>query len=290
MLSAEEARQLDRLALAAPMGALAASASGSHRARARGYGLEFHDYRAYQPGDELRSIDWTIDARLRQLVVRVFQTAGQLRLHLLVDISRSMTAGTPTKLACARKLAAALCYAAVVKRDAVGIATFDDTIRAHVPPAAGRRQIFRVFEALAGAAGGRVSDIDRALLDFGSAVRGPGLVVVCSDFFQPESRLDGLRYLAYRGLVPIVVQVVADAELQPAVTDETELVDLERPSSVLVVDDAAIDSYRKAMQALRDQLAGFCASVGTPFMQIRSSATFDALLSTCRQAGLLALR
>src|SRR5215471_14352053 len=116
MLSAEEARQLDRLALAAPAGALAASAGGSHRARARGYGLEFHDYRAYQPGDELRSIDWTIDARLRQLVVRMFQTAGQLRLHLLVDVSRSMIAGAPSKLACARKLAAALCYTAVVTR------------------------------------------------------------------------------------------------------------------------------------------------------------------------------
>src|SRR5262245_63381361 len=135
MLTADEARQLDRLGVATPIGALAASASGAHRARARGYGLEFHDYRAYQPGDELRSIDWTIDARLRQLVVRVFQTAGQLRLHLLVDVSRSMIAGEPSKLACARKLAAALCYAAVVKRDAVGVATFDDAIRAHVAPA-----------------------------------------------------------------------------------------------------------------------------------------------------------
>ena len=62
MLTADEARQLDRLGLATPIGALAATASGLHRARARGYGLEFHDYRAYQPGDELRSIDWTVDA------------------------------------------------------------------------------------------------------------------------------------------------------------------------------------------------------------------------------------
>jgi uncharacterized protein (DUF58 family) len=290
MLSADEARQLDRLGLAAPIGSLAASASGQHRARSRGYGLEFHDYRPYQPGDELRAIDWTIDARLRQLVVRVFQTAGQLRLHLLVDISRSMTAGAPSKLACARKLAAALCYAAVVKRDAVGVATFDDTIRDHVPPAAGRRQIFRVFEALGGAAGVRASDIDRALLDYGAVIRGPGLAVVCSDFFQPEGRLDGLRYLAYRGLVPIVVQIVADEELQPHIADETELVDLEHPASVLVVDDAAIEPYRTAMQALHDQLAAFCASVGTPFMRIPASASFDALLGSCRQAGLLALR
>jgi uncharacterized protein (DUF58 family) len=201
-----------------------------------------------------------------------------------------MIAGEPSKLACARKLAAALCYAAIVRRDAVGVATFDDTIRVHVPPAAGRRQIFRVFEALGGATGVRASNIDRALLDYGSAVRGPGLVVICSDFFQPDGRLDGLQYLVYRGLVPIVVHVVADTELRPTLADETELVDLENPASVLVVDPAAVDSYRAGMQALHDRLAGFCAGIGTPFLQIRSSAPFDVLLNTCRQAGLLALR
>lgn len=290
MLSAEEARQLDRLGLATPGAALAATAAGLHRAKARGYGLEFHDYRPYQPGDELRSIDWTIDARLRQLVVRVFQTAGQLRLHLLVDVSRSMTAGTPPKLTCARKLAAALCYAAVVKRDAVGVATFDDTIRTLVRPAPGRRQIFRVFEALGASGGVRRSNIDRALLDYGAAFRGPGLVVICSDFFQPDSRLDGLRYLLYRGLLPVAVQVVADEEVEPEIVDETELVDLEDPAATLVVDRAALPDYDAEMKGLRDALAQFAASAGTPFLTVRSSDTFDQLLDACRRSGLLAIR
>src|SRR4249920_812981 len=145
MLSADEARQLDRLALGSSSPASAAS-SGLRNARARGAGLEFHDFRHYQPGDDLRSIDWNVEARLRQLVVRVFRAEGQLQLHLLVDISRSMTTGSPDKLECARKLAAALCYVAVERRDAVGVATFDETIRRYVKPAAGRAQIFKIFE------------------------------------------------------------------------------------------------------------------------------------------------
>lgn len=290
MLSADEARQLDRLGVATPTGAIAATASGLHRANARGYGLEFHDYRRYLPGDELRSIDWTIDARLKQLVVRVFQTAGQMRLHLLIDTSRSMMAGSPSKLACATKLAAALCYAAVARRDAVGVALFDDAVRTVVPPAAGRRQIFRVFDALGAADAVRPSSIDRALLAYGSAFRGPGLAVVCSDFFQPDSRLDGLRYLLYRGLLPVVVQIVADEELQPAIFGETELVDLENASAMVAVDEDAAVGYQSGMNALRDDLAAFCAGAGTPFLRIRSAARFDELLSSCRTAGLLAIR
>src|SRR6476469_10637513 len=94
MLSADEARQLDRLALGSSSPAAAAS-SGLRNARARGAGLEFHDFRHYQPGDDLRSIDWNFEAGLRQLVVRVFRAEGQLQLHLLVDISQSMTTGSP---------------------------------------------------------------------------------------------------------------------------------------------------------------------------------------------------
>ena len=117
-----------------------------------GSSLEFQDYRHYQPGDDLRSIDWTVDARLRQLVVRVFSAEGRLQLHLLVDISRSMTAGVPDKLQCAKKLAAALCYIAVARRDASGVATFDDTVRSYVGPAAGRAQMDRELAGRAQAA------------------------------------------------------------------------------------------------------------------------------------------
>src|SRR2546423_13346620 len=161
MLSADEARHLDRLTLAASVPA-ASTTSGLRHARVRGGGLEFQDYRHYQPGDDLRSIDWNVDARLRQLVVRVFSAEGRLQLHLLVDVSRSMTAGTPDKLQCAKKLAAALCYIAVARRDAAGVATFDDTVRSYVAPAAGRSQIFKVFDTLRASGGGGGSALDKA--------------------------------------------------------------------------------------------------------------------------------
>jgi uncharacterized protein (DUF58 family) len=287
MLSADEARRLDRLTLAASVPA-ASTGSGPRHARVRGGGLEFQDYRHYQPGDDPRSIDWNVDARLRQLVVRVFSAEGRLQLHLLVDVSRSMTAGSPDKLQCARKLAAALCYVAVARRDAVGVATFDDTVRSYVAPAAGRSQIFKVFDTLRAAPVGGRSSLNKALSDYGAAARGPGLVVVISDFFEAGGAFDGLRYLLYRGLTPAIVQVVADEELEPALIDEAELVDLEQPGGdPLVVDASAVAAYREQLDKASTGLERFCRTRGLAHAQLVSSAPFQTIVSTCRRAGLL---
>src|SRR5690349_2028055 len=116
-----------------------------HHANVRGHGLEFHDFRAYHAGDDPRAIDWTVHARLRQLVVRTTRAEAQLRLHLLVDSSLSMSLGTPSRLATAGRMAAAFAYVAARRRESFGVATFDHAIRSFVPPGAGRGQLFRVL-------------------------------------------------------------------------------------------------------------------------------------------------
>ena len=107
MLSVQESRQLDRLSIRAASSASPAAATSLRQAAAAGHGLDFYDFRHYEPGDDPRRIDWTIAARHRQLVVRQFRAEGHVRLHLLVDVSRSMTLGAPSKRDCAVKLAAA---------------------------------------------------------------------------------------------------------------------------------------------------------------------------------------
>jgi uncharacterized protein (DUF58 family) len=286
MLSADEARHLDRLTLAAAPAASAAS--GLRHARVRGGTLEFQDYRPYQPGDDLRSIDWTVDARLRQLVVRVFHGEGRLQLHLLVDVSRSMTAGIPAKLQCAKKLAAALCYIAVARRDAAGVATFDDAVRSYAPPAAGRSQIFKVFDTLRSASTGGRSALNNALLQYGAAARGPGLAVVISDFFDANGAFEGLKFLLYRGLTPAIIQVICDEELDPELGDEAELFDLEEPGGdPLVVDAAAVRAYQEQLAGVSADLERFCRAQGLPFARLASSAPFHAVIATCKKAGFL---
>src|SRR5262245_263828 len=173
MFSAEEARVLNRLMLGAGPTAPAASTAALRRARVRGAGLEFQEYRHYEPGDDPRSIDWTVEARLRQLVVRVSRADGHVRLHVLVGASAAMTLGQPDKWSCARGLAAALCYIAQERRDTAGVAVFDEDVRRYVAPAAGRAQLFRAFGLLDSTQPAGASDVNRALLHYGAAARGP---------------------------------------------------------------------------------------------------------------------
>ena len=257
--------------------------------RARGFGLEFHDFRHYQPGDDPRYIDWTVEARLRQTVVKQFRAEGHLRVHLLLDTSRSMSAGTPDKLSCAKKIAALLSYVAVKHGDALGVATFDSTVRNVLPPAGGRLQWSRVLDVVQAAQSAGMSSTNRALVDYGSAVTGPGLAVIISDFFDEHGAFEGLYYLAHRRLMPALIQVVAPQELKPEIGDEAELLDLEQPGrNAVVVDRRAVDRYKEQVARHSNELAEFCAAHDMAWTRVSSSMTFEDLLRTCVDAGLLA--
>ena len=289
MIAADEARLLDRMAIGSSPAA-GATWSGSRRTRIRGSGLEFHDYRPYQPGDDPRSIDWTAEARLRQLVVRVSRAEGSARVHVLVDTSASMNIGDPGKLACARRLAAALCYVAVARHDSASLCTFDTAIRHRLAPAAGWPQLARVMSLLSTVQGAGGSALDTVLLAFGAAVRGPGLVVVLSDFFEPGQGLAGLASLQHQGLSTAVVQIVAAEELDPDVGGDTELVDVERPMAApLVVDAAAVVEYRRRLATHCGALRELCLTHHVPWTQISASMTFRQQLTHLEQAGVLSV-
>jgi uncharacterized protein (DUF58 family) len=290
VLATDETFLLDRLTLGASGSPVRPTAAGTRRARTRGAGLEFHDYRSYQPGDDPRGIDWTVEARLRQLVVRVTRGEGHIRLHVLLDASASMSIGTPAKLSCAARVAAALCYVAVEGRDAAGVSTFREGVATYMPPAQGRAPLFRSFETLAAVVPNGRSNVERALEQYAAAVRGPGLVVVLSDFFEPGAGLHGLQSLLHRGLTPAVLQVIAPDELLPDIEEETELVDIEQDRSSLVVDRAALIAYRARLAEHEATLRTFCAAHSCPWARIRSDISFRELLAVLQASGLLGAR
>ncbi len=288
MLTAEELRQIDRLSPGRARPIASASACGARVARARGAGLEFYDFRPYQPGDDLRRVDWTVHARLRHLVVKLFRSDAHLRIHLLVDTSASMRIGTPDKLSCARKVAAVLSYIAIRASDAVGMATFDSGIRRHIAPASGVPQLVRIFEMLRTVRGDGRSDVNRALADYSVAVTGPGLVVVLSDFFHERGAYQGLRALLHRNLTPAVVQIVAPEESNPRLRDEMELVDIEDPDAARLVADArSVAAYQHRFARLSADLGEFCVTHALPYLRMESSAPFAGLLRECVTAGLV---
>jgi uncharacterized protein (DUF58 family) len=286
MLSTSEVHQLERLVLSG-LPTAAGGSSGLRRARQRGSGLEFHEYRPYHAGDDPRSIDWTVDARLQQLVVRVSRADANARLHVLVDVSASMGIGRPSKLAAATKLAAALCYVAVARHEKASVSMFDHAITRHVPATGGTPQLLQVFDMLGCAAASGRSALDRALRAYSGAVRGPGFVVILSDFFGSDSSLAGVQALMHRGMTPALVQIVALEELDPELLEATLLVDIEDAGlAPVLVDDTAVAAYRARMTEHSGSLRAFCRGRGLPWMRIASHATFTDLLFAAEQAGL----
>ncbi len=125
---------------------------GTHRSRTAGPGLEFSQYRSYQPGDDLRRLDWKLLARSDRYFVREAETDAGIALHLVLDATASMAYAEQgvSKLVYARYAAAALATIAHRQGDAIGLTAVSDADAVVLPPARGPRQYQRVLRALDG--------------------------------------------------------------------------------------------------------------------------------------------
>ncbi len=121
---------------------------GERRSKRKGQSVEFADFRAYAPGDDLRSLDWNLYARLDRLIVKLFLEEEDLHFYVLVDASRSMDFGEPTKLEYAKQLAAALGFIGLVRTDRVRIETLSQSLREHGPVLRGRKSVWRMLDYL----------------------------------------------------------------------------------------------------------------------------------------------
>lgn len=286
--------RLERLTLAA-RASVVSGRPGPRRAVARGDSIEFDDYRAYHPGDDLRHIDWTIYARLGKRFLRLFRAEAELTVHILLDTSRSMAFPSTgsgqeaaDKLQYAIRAAATVAYVGLVNGDRVGLATFADGLLCVLPPRRGKPQLSHVFEALARASAEGSSRITPSLMDYANAAPRTGLALVISDAFAPDGCRDGLRYLAYRQFDVTLLHVLADEELDPPIEEDAEVVDLEDAARApLPVDAGTLQAYRRVMADYASGLESFCAAEHIGYIRGRTSAPFDDLILRLVRAGLL---
>jgi uncharacterized protein (DUF58 family) len=151
----------------------------------KGRGVEFAEVREYAPGDDVRSIDWNVTARLGHPFVKQFQEERELTVILLVDRSASERFGTRNRFKgeLAAEVGALLALSAVSNNDNVGLVLFADRVELTVPPRKGRRHVLRVVrEILAEGAGGRGTDLRGALDHLSRVQKRRAVVFVLSDF------------------------------------------------------------------------------------------------------------
>jgi uncharacterized protein (DUF58 family) len=158
---------------------------GAYHAVFKGRGMEFAEVREYQPGDDVRTIDWNVTARMGAPYVKKFVEERDLTLLLLVDLSGSQGFGSQflLKRDYAAEVAAVLAFSAVANHDRVGAVLFTDRIESYVPPARGRDHALRIVrDLIAFEPAGRGTDLAAALRFAGRVLKRRGIVAVLSDF------------------------------------------------------------------------------------------------------------
>jgi len=171
---------------------------GAYHAVFKGRGMEFAEVREYQHGDDVRTIDWNVTARMGALHIKKFVEERDLTLLLAVDVSASQGFGSSflLKRDYAAELAAVLAFSAVMNHDRVGAVLFSDRIEGYVPPARGRDHALRIVrDLLAVEPKGKGPDLALAPQFAGRVMKRRGIVAVLSDFQDRgyEKRLGALR-------------------------------------------------------------------------------------------------
>jgi uncharacterized protein (DUF58 family) len=262
---------------------------GERRSKRKGQSVEFADYRNYVVGDDLRFLDWNLYARLDRLFLRLFMEEEDLHFYVLLDNSLSMGFGTPTKLHYAKQVAAALGFIGLVNLDRVVIEAFNDRLTQSLPAARGRRSLWRLLDFLDKLEPAGPSDLARSLRTFSLKSSGKGIVVVLSDFMDKGGYQEALRYLIARQMDVYVIQVLSQEEIDPEVTGDLKLVDVEDDDvAEITVSGALLNRYKENLNAYRAALHEFCTRRGVTCLFTSNQVPFDRLVLThLRQRGLV---
>ena len=162
---------------------------GAYHTVFKGRGMEFAEVREYEPGDDVRTIDWNVTARMNAAYVKKFVEERDLNLMLVVDISGSQSFGSRyvIKRDLAAELAAVLAFSAVANHDRVAAVLFSDRIEAYIPPGRGNDHALRIVrDLLALEPAGRGTDLAGALRFANRVMKRRGIVTVISDFQAPD--------------------------------------------------------------------------------------------------------
>jgi uncharacterized protein (DUF58 family) len=261
--------------------------AGEYHSVFKGRGMEFAEVRQYQPGDEVRTIDWNVTARTGEPYVKRFSEERELTVMLLVDASGSTRFGSVRqfKQELAAEIAALLAFSAITNNDKVGLVIFSDRIELALPPRKGTRHVLRVIrEILNHVPHGRGTDIPLALDHLEKVVRRKSVTFLLSDFLAPELR----RPLRIARRRHDLVAVVLEDPREQALPD-LGLLALEDPESGerCVVDTAdprlraAFAGQQAAARAARDR---FLRSLDVDAVTVRTDQPYaTALLRFFRQ-------
>ncbi len=254
--------------------------AGLHRSPYFGFSLDFAEYRAYTPGDDLRQFDWKVFARTDKSFVKKYEGDTNTRLYLLLDSSQSMAFSSQkvNKFDYGRYLAASLAYLARKQKDAVGLLMFNSGIVNYIPPRTRFAHYQTVLHELQEAETGQQTDIAAAMNRLAELTRRRSLVVLISDFYEsPKKVADALRFFHHRGTDLVLFHLLDPSELEPPFTEVSTLEDMET-GEVLPFSPEAHGQYLEQLGGHREKLKTLCTELSADYQVLDTSEPLDRAL------------
>ncbi|MBI9016645.1 MAG: DUF58 domain-containing protein [Phycisphaerae bacterium] len=259
---------------------------GERRSRRRGQSVEFADHRPYVVGDDLRFVDWNIYARLEQLFLKMFLEEQDLTVHIMVDVSGSVGSNISDQAAdmdmrekYIKKLAAALGYVSMVNNNRVTMSTFANGVVGQLANMRGRNYLPEMAEFLLSATCSGASNFDSTCKQAVSGRIGSGIMIVLSDFMFKEGYEQGLRRLIGQKYDLYAIQVLTPDELEPKISGDLKLVDIEDSDTAeITVSSALLKYYKRNLSAYCNELKEFCTRRGGVYVLANASDAVETMV------------
>jgi uncharacterized protein (DUF58 family) len=276
LVSDDDLRAIERLSLEA-LHAILSGIGGDREGLGSSVGFEFADYRRYTPGDDVRRIDWTVYARLRELYVRTAPQEARLSLALLVDASASMDYGDPNKLYHARRLAALLGAVALLASETAQVHTLFDgeAITGGLHDAT--NQLGPWLSELQRLPTGRTTNLASSVRRARDQAASSEVAILISDALTPPDELRrALRELTHDALAAALLHVTDPTEAEAGPRGPVALIDRETGQRIeLDVTDQAQERYAVHYAQMQAEIEQACREAGVRY--VAASTSVDAL-------------
>lgn len=255
---------------------------GLHASPYHGFSVEFSEHRKYTQGDNPADIDWQVYAKTDKYYIKKFEAETNITGYLVMDLSKSMAytyRQELTKFDYAICLAASLAYLMVSQQDPVGLITFNEKVRASLPPKSKRTQLGNILSLLSKLQPDGDTDFVHSVNQIAAMLKHRSLVMIFSDLLvDEENSMNALYRLRHGGHDVILFHVLDEAEVNFPFKGPCMLEDPESGEKLNVDGEGFRNDYQSAIEEYRNQLQADCRKSGIDYVPIDTSMQFDRAL------------
>lgn len=253
------------------------SFAGEYKSAFRGRGMEFDELRNYTPGDDIRSIDWNVTARMGHPFVKIFKDERELTVLFLVDVSGSHQFGTKHKFKneVAAEITAMLAYLALRNNDKVGLIIFSDEIEHYIPPKKGRGHVWSLIrDILTFEAKSTKTNLAKTLDFLNKVSKSKTIVFLISDFYSASAQKELRTTANHHELIALMINDPREFVL-PKI-GFIELEDAETQESIIINtnDKKFRDEFHKSATTHQKEMKNFFQSAAIDFIPIQTDQNY----------------